>query len=114
MISVREALERVLRDIPRMGAETVALPQALGRVLAQRVQAMRDVPPFRNAAMDGYAVRAADVATAAPQHPVRLRVLEVIAAGAIPRATVEPGTASQIMTGSPMPAGADAVVRVED
>jgi molybdopterin molybdotransferase len=114
MISVREALERVLRDISPGGAENVVLPQARGRVLAEAVQATRDVPSFRNAAMDGYAVRADDVAAAAPQHPVRLPILEVIGAGAVPRRTVEHGTATKIMTGSPMPDGADTVVRVED
>src|SRR5438093_396308 len=98
MISVREALERVLRDIPPGGAENVVLPQARSRVLAEAVHATRDVPPFRNAAMDGYAVRAADVAAAAPQQPVRLRILEVIGAGAVPQQTVEHGTAIKIMT----------------
>ncbi len=114
MISVREALELVLRDLPQLGSEQVALPAALGRVLAEAVQAPRDVPPFRNSAMDGYAVRAADVASASAQQPVTLRVLELLAAGAAPQRAVTVGTATQIMTGSVMPDGADAVVRVED
>ena len=114
MISVREALELVLRDLPQLGSEQVALPAALGRVLAEAVQAPRDVPPFRNSAMDGYAVRAADVATAATREPVTLRVLELLAAGGSPQCVVTAGTATQIMTGSVMPEGADAVVRVED
>jgi molybdopterin molybdotransferase len=114
MITVREALDLVLADVAPLGVETVALPHAAGRVLAEAVTATRDVPPFRNTAMDGYAVRAADVASAASARPVRLRILEVVGAGAVPRAEVTGGTATKIMTGSPMPEGADAVVRIED
>ncbi len=114
MISVREALDLVLRDLPALGSEQVPLPCALGRVLAAPTLATRDIPPFRNSAMDGYAVRAVDTATAAAHAAVRLRILEVVGAGALPRQTVGAGTATKIMTGSPMPAGADAVVRIED
>jgi molybdopterin molybdotransferase len=114
MLSVREALDLVLSDLPHLGSEQVPLPYALGRVLAAPVRAARDIPPFRNSAMDGYAVRATDTATATPAAAVRLRILEVVGAGALPRQTVEPGTATKIMTGSPMPDGADAVVRIED
>lgn len=114
MISVRAALEIVVRDPPLLGSEYVALSQTLGRVLSDPVLASRDVPPFRNAAMDGYAVRAIDVATASADTPARLRVLEVVGAGSVPRQTVTAGCATKIMTGSPMPDGADAVVRVED
>jgi molybdopterin molybdotransferase len=113
MISVRAALDLVLSDLPLVGSESVALPQALGRVLSEPVSATRDVPPFRNSAMDGYAVRATDVATTADA-PVRLRILEVVAAGSVPRQPVTAGCATKIMTGSLMPEGADAVVRVED
>ena len=114
MISVREALDRVLQDLPRMGGEQVSLPTARGRVLAEAVRALRDVPPFRNSAMDGYAVRSADVAAATAASPVTLRVLETVGAGAVATQPVGPGTAIRIMTGAPLPAGADAVVRVED
>jgi molybdopterin molybdotransferase len=114
MISVRAGLEIVVREPPLLGSEYVALPQALGRILSDPVAAGRDVPPFRNAAMDGYAVRASDVATASPDTPARLRILEVVGAGSVPRQTVTGGYATKIMTGSPMPDGADAVVRVED
>lgn len=114
MISVRTALDLVLGNLPLVGSEHVALSQALGRVLSEPVLASRDVPPFRNAAMDGYAVRAADVASARPDEPARLRVLEVIGAGSVPRQAVAAGCATKIMTGSVMPDGADAVVRVED
>src|SRR5215471_8859037 len=114
MISVRDALHRVLQDLPRLGGEQVALPAARGRVLAAAIQAPRDVPPFRNSAMDGYAVRSADVAAADPERGVRLPVLETVGAGAVARQPVRPGTSIRIMTGAPMPEGADAVVRVED
>lgn len=114
MITVREALDRVLADVHPLGTESVALSAARGRVLAAPVQASRDVPPFRNAAMDGFAVRAADVAEASSEHPVALRVLELIGAGSVPSQVVISGSATKIMTGSPMPEGADAVVRVED
>jgi molybdopterin molybdotransferase len=114
MISVREALDRVLEDLPRVGSEQVPLAAARGRVLAAPIQAPRDVPPFRNSAMDGYAVRSADVATASATAPVSLRVLETVGAGSLASQPVAAGTAIRIMTGAPLPGGADAVVRVED
>lgn len=110
MIGVGEALRLVLKDLPALGAEHVALTAAHGRVLAGLLRAARDVPPYRNAAMDGYAVRGADVAEA----PAVLRVLETVAAGGMPKLAVQRGTATRIMTGAPMPEGADTVVRVED
>jgi len=114
MISVREALDIVLGELPRAGTEQVALTVAHRRVLAHDVQATRDIPPFRNSAMDGYAVRAADVHSASSNAPIELAILEVIGAGSVPTRDVIPTTATKIMTGSPVPAGADAVVRVED
>ncbi len=114
MISVREALDCVLRQLPRVPAEQVALTDAGGRVLAEAVLAGRDVPPFRNSAMDGFAVRSADIAAAAPERPARLRILETVAAGGVPVHAVAPGTATRIMTGALVPDGADTVVRVED
>jgi len=90
------------------------LPAAHRRVLAESVAATRDVPPFRNSAMDGYAVRTVDTRQAGPSAPVALRILETIAAGSMPQQAVVSGTAAKIMTGSPVPDGADAVVRLED
>ncbi len=113
MISVREALEIVLRDLPLLPTESVALMDADDRVLGVEVRADRDVPPFRNSAMDGFAVRAADTQQKG-REPVSLRVLEIVGAGQLPTQAVIPGTATQIMTGSVMPEGADAVVKVED
>src|SRR5690606_12798684 len=89
--------------------ERVPLADALGRTLAGPVVSGDDIPPFANAAMDGFAVRAADLS--AP--PVVLRVIEDIPAGTFPRETVVAGTCARIMTGAPFPAGADAVVPVE-
>lgn len=107
MLSIEEALARVLAHVPANGSERVELLSAYGRVLAEDVHAPVELPPWPGSAMDGYAVRAADV-------PGRLRVLETIPAGGVPTHAVLPGTASRIMTGAPVPDGADAVVMVED
>lgn len=112
-LSVEEARELVFRRVRRLGAERVALLDALGRVLAEDIVSDIDVAPFDNSAMDGYAVRAADLAGASELSPITLRVVERIAAGDFPAVAVRPGEASRIMTGAPMPEGADAVVMVE-
>jgi molybdopterin molybdotransferase len=109
-MSADDALARILDGVPTLPAVETPLLDALGLVLAEDVAADRDVPPFRNSAMDGYAVRGDDVASA----PVELRVVGEIAAGDFPEAEVRPGEAMRIMTGAPMPEGADTVVRVED
>ncbi|MDI6711943.1 MAG: molybdopterin molybdotransferase MoeA [Anaerosomatales bacterium] len=113
MISVEEARERVLAGIGRLKTERVGLVEALGRVLAEDVVSDIDVAPFDNSAMDGYAVRAADVASASEDAPVRLKVVEHVPAGVFPTRPVGPGEATRIMTGAPIPEGADAVVMVE-
>jgi len=94
--------------------ETVALREARGRVLAGDVMAPADVPPFSRAAMDGYAVRAADTAGATRTTPVRLRCIEQIYTGQMPVQVVAAGLCSEVATGAPMPEGADAVVMVEE
>lgn len=94
-------------------AEWVVLAEALGRVLAEDVTAPIPLPPFDNAAMDGYAVRAADVAAATGERPVLLPVVDDIPAGRTDIPVLAPGTAHRIMTGAPLPTGADAVVPVE-
>jgi molybdopterin molybdotransferase len=112
MISVSEALDLCLTHAMKMTpfpSELQPLDDALGRVLAEDVLSDIDSPPFDKALMDGFAVRRADVASGA-----ELRILEVITAGQVPTLPVEPGTATRIMTGAPLPAGADAVVRIED
>ena len=110
LTSADDALERILASVPALPAVETPLLDALGLVLAEDVAADLDVPPFRNSAMDGYAVRGDDVASA----PVELRVVGEIAAGEFPVRGVGPGEAMRIMTGAPMPDGADTVVRVED
>jgi molybdopterin molybdotransferase len=114
MIPVKEARDMILARIPVLGAEKVPLFDALGRVLAEDVTARYDIPPHDNSAMDGYAVQAADVQDATPETPVELQVVEDLPAGYVSSRGVEPGQAIRIMTGAPMPAGADTVVRVED
>ncbi|HEX7124432.1 MAG TPA: gephyrin-like molybdotransferase Glp [Thermodesulfobacteriota bacterium] len=112
-LRVAEAQETVLNAVRPIGTETIDLVSALWRVLAEDVVAIRSIPPADNSAMDGYAVRIADVAAATPERPVILPVSEVVPAGKRARAPLEPGHAVKIMTGAPMPEGADTVVRVE-
>jgi len=109
VLSVEEALERILATVRALDAERVPILEAVGRVLAEEVTADRDIPPHTNSAMDGYAVRGADVARV----PVRLRVVGEAAAGRPCSVEVMPGAAVRIMTGAPMPAGADTVVPFE-
>jgi molybdopterin molybdotransferase len=117
LVSVRtvdEARAIVLQGLRPLPAEAVPLEEAGGRVLAESVRATRTVPPFRNSAMDGYAVRARDVDAARPQQPVRLQLIGEVAAGRAPAMAVREGTAVRVMTGAPLPDGSDAVVRLED
>lgn len=114
-ISLEEARARVqavLRPITR--TERVALADAGGRVAASDVSSSIDVPPFARSAMDGYAVVAADTATASKASPRRLRIVERVYTGQPPRTSIVTGTCAEIATGAPVPAGADAVVMVED
>ena len=113
MISVEEAQETILSQIGRLGRERVHLGDAMSRVLAEDVTAPNPIPPWANSAMDGYAVRAADVAAATREDPATLRVVDEVAAGSESAKTVGPGEAIRIMTGAPVPGGADAIVMVE-
>ncbi|HQE94006.1 MAG TPA: molybdopterin molybdotransferase MoeA [Anaerolineae bacterium] len=114
MLSVEEALEKVLTMFHPLEAERAPVLETLGRVLAEDVIAPEDIPPHANTAMDGYAVQAADLAGAGPESPKRLRVIENLAAGYVASERVTPGTAIRIMTGAPMPEGADAVIPFEE
>jgi len=114
MLSVGEALARVLAVFGPLPPERVPVLETLGRVLAEDVYADMDIPPLTNTAMDGFAVQAADTAGASPEQPVRLRIVYDLAAGYTTDVAVTPGTAIRIMTGAPVPPGADAVVRFED
>jgi molybdopterin molybdotransferase len=113
LLRVEEARERMLNGVEPLGMERVALGSALGRVLAEPVVALVTLPPWDNSAMDGFAVRAADVAGTSNERPLRFQVIGEVAAGHVPTTTVEPGTAVRILTGGMLPPGADAVVPVE-
>src|SRR3712207_1778464 len=109
MIPVSEALQIVLRETRPLGGERVRLEESLGRVLAEDVAADTDLPPFDRAQMDGYAVRSDDLR----ETPARLRVVGESAAGKGWRGALQAGEAVRIMTGAPLPSGADSVQQVE-
>lgn len=113
-VTVKEASDRILAGVGPVAIERVPLREALGRVLAEDVTSPIEHPPWDNSSMDGYAVRSADVATASESAPVTLAVSETIAAGQRSFRPLQPGAAIRIMTGAPIPAGADSVIRVED
>lgn len=110
MLPFDDALKTVLGSVPRLEAARVPLADAVGLVLAEDVASDVDMPPFDKSAMDGFAVVASDLAAT----PRTLRVVEEVPAGAVPTRRVGPGECARIMTGAPVPQGADAVVRVED
>ena len=110
MLSVAEARDRILAALRPLPAEQVGVAEALGRVLAQDVASRRTQPPAAMSAMDGYAVRAADVA----EIPVALRVIGEVPAGAAYDGVLGPGEAVRIFTGAPLPEGADAIVIQEN
>jgi len=114
VITVDQALEKVLEHVAILEAEESPILSCLGQVLAEDVFSTINIPPLDNSAMDGYAVRAADTRGASLKSPRTLRVIGIVAAGAISRLEVEPGTAVRIMTGAPIPEGADGVVKFED
>ncbi|MBT6901843.1 MAG: molybdopterin molybdotransferase MoeA [Nitrospina sp.] len=114
MIQVQEALNTILSKIQFKGVEKVPLDQALGRVLAEDVISRVNNPPLDNSAMDGYALIAEDIQSATPENPVKLDVVEEIAAGYTAKGVLKPGQAMRIMTGAPIPSGANAVLMQED
>ena len=113
MLSVDEARQRMLDTIPILPSEKQEILACTGYVLAEALHAKENIPPFDNSAMDGYAVRAADVKNASEKHPAVLSVVETIAAGYAPTKQVAAGQTSRIMTGAMMPHGADAVIMQE-
>ncbi|MCC6241255.1 MAG: molybdopterin molybdotransferase MoeA [Gemmatimonadaceae bacterium] len=116
MLSYGEALAAMLAGAAPLGTEMVALEQAAGRALAGPLVSPLALPPWDNSGMDGYAVQRADLTDASPAHPALLPVVGTIAAGADPArlGVLSHGTAMRIMTGAPVPPGADTVIRVED
>ena len=113
MLAVEEAQERMLALVQPLEPERVPILETLGQVLAEHIFSCNDIPPLDNSAMDGYAIRAEDIVGASHNHPVRLRIAGNLAAGFVFQGTVEPGTAVRIMTGAPVPRGADTVIRFE-
>jgi molybdopterin molybdotransferase len=114
MRSIAEALALMLPAFSPLGEEDTHLPESAGRYVSRDVRARFDAPPFDNSAMDGYAVRASDVASATVETPIRLPVRGESRAGGPLPGPLQPGTVCRIFTGAPMPAGADAVVIQED
>jgi len=114
MISVEEALDKILGYVEVLGEEESPILDCLGRVLAEDVYSSINIPPLDNSAMDGYAVRSEDTNGASEKSPRLLRVVDTVAAGSIPGREVAPGMAIRIMTGAPVPQGANSVVRFED
>lgn len=110
MLTVAEAIEHVLATVIPFDVSEIPLDCALGLALAADVFSSTDSPPFDKSSMDGYAIRAEDVSSDSPV----LRVIEVITAGQVPTKRIAPGEAAQIMTGAPVPQGADSIVKVEE
>lgn len=113
MISADQALEIVLENVAPLGVERAPILDACGRVLAEAIRSPRDIPGFDNSAMDGYAIRAADIVNASEANPVRLAVVETVGAGQMPTRRLEAGQATRTMTGAPIAEGADAIIQVE-
>ncbi|MFQ5827242.1 MAG: molybdopterin molybdotransferase MoeA, partial [Dehalococcoidia bacterium] len=114
MISVEEALERILGHVQMLGPEEKPALECLGQVLAEDIYSPLDVPPLDNSAMDGYAVQAESTRGATPSSPRILEVIGEVAAGSTPQQEVSAGKAIRIMTGAAVPPGADTVVQFED
>ncbi len=114
MKTIVQAQQIILEHTKKLTPETTPLTESLGRILSEDIFSNRNHPPYDISAMDGYAVRIEDVTEPTKESPVVLKIIDDIVAGAEPKMTVSAGTASRIMTGAPMPAGADTVIRVED
>ena len=114
LLSVEQALARILSHFQPVTTESIPLSESGHRVLAVDISAADDLPLFDNSSMDGFAIRAADSSSAAPASRVTLRVVADIPAGTSPKVSLSPGEAARIMTGAQLPQGADAVVPVED
>ena len=114
MLSVEEARDEVLDLVKVLDNEEVGLMESIGQVIAEDIYAELDIPPFQNSAMDGYAVRHQDIKGASPNRAVTLKVVGSVAAGQMAKVELPKGTAIRIMTGAPLPPGADTVVPFEE
>ena len=114
MISVEEAREKILEHFVTLDSKSVHILDSMGLVVSESIKSPLNIPPFNNSAMDGYAVISEDTKLASSDHVVNLKILETIKAGSVPSEKVIKGTASRIMTGAPIPEGADSIVPFED
>lgn len=114
MLEVEEATRQILECASILGSEQVSMLDAAGRVLSKNLVSDIDIAPFDNSAMDGFAVRAANAAAASEDNPVRLKIVGILGAGQVFGGRIEDGEALRIMTGAPMPAGVDTVIKIED
>jgi molybdopterin molybdotransferase len=114
MITFKEALGRILSHVQPLGSEKVSLLEALGRVMAEDIYANRNIPPLDNSGMDGYAVKYADIRNGSKGRPIHLKVVENLPAGSVSTKRLGKGQAIRIMTGAPIPKGADTVIPVEE
>lgn len=114
MLSVSEALNKLLSSLTPVGIEDVPLTQAAGRVLSNDIKSNLDLPQFSNSSMDGFAVRAGDILEALPDQPITLSVIEDIPAGQFPKKKLGIGQTARIMTGAPIPDKSDAIIPIED
>lgn len=114
MVKVIDAQAVILKSIKALGSESVKLADSLKRVLAEDIISSLDIPPFNNSAMDGYALRSLDTKGASPDAPKTLRVIDDIKAGQISKKIIKANQAVRIMTGAPIPKGADSVIMVEN
>jgi molybdopterin molybdotransferase len=114
MLSVEEALQKILAEVNVLEAETGPIMETLGQVIAEDIISDINVPPLNNSAMDGFAVRSEDTRGASKKTPITLKVTDTVLAGGIAKKEVIPGMAIRIMTGAPIPSGADSVIQFED
>ena len=114
MLQVEEALELILANFRKLPSEVKPILDTLGQTLDESITATFDIPPLENSAMDGYALRYEDISHTTPDHPTTLEVIGEVAAGHISNKEVRPGSAIRIMTGAPIPDGADTVIPFED
>ena len=114
LLPVKDALQRLVSPFVTLDSDFVPLPESVGRILAKDIIASSDLPLFDNSSMDGFAVVAADLTQACESTPITLLVVDDIPAGKLPTKNIQPGQAARIMTGAPLPLGADAVVPVEN
>ena len=114
LVNVEEGLEILLNQVHKLEMQQVPIEQVSGRILAEDIVAMEDIPPFSRSPYDGYALKAEDTKNADKDSPVTLKIIEEVSAGHVAKGTVRNGEAVKILTGAPIPNGADVVIKYED